>query len=273
MPELPEVETLVRELRGALEGLRIARVLIKNESILETPRPVLEKNLPGHTIQGIHRIGKYIQIELSGDRVLWVHLGMTGRLFFKALEARVLPHTHFVLSFENFPQQLIYSDIRRFGRIALTSCEKEARPKGVGRLGPEPGDWTPEDFASELKARRARIKSLLLNQNLIAGLGNIYADESLHRAGIHPLKRAHRISHAGLHRLHGAICEVLEEAVRWGGSSIDDYRHLDGSPGEFQKFHRVYGRKGEECPNCGGPIRKIQLSGRSASFCPQCQPS
>ena len=273
MPELPEVETLVRELRGALEGLRIQNVFVWNTAILKTPRRVLEKNLPGRSVREVNRVGKYIRVELSGDGVLWFHLGMTGQLFFEEPGVRAPAHTHFALSFENFPQQLFYRDVRRFGKIALTSGEREARPRGVSRLGPEPGDWDPEAFASELKARRARIKNLLLNQNLISGLGNIYADESLHRAGIHPLKRAHRISHEGLHRLHGAIREVLEEAVRWGGSSIDDYRHLDGSSGEFQKFHRVYGRKGEECPACGGSIRKIQLSGRSASFCPQCQPS
>jgi len=273
MPELPEVETLVRELRGALKGLRVRDVFVRNPLILGTPRPVFEKNLPGQSVREVRRIGKYIRVELAGNWVLWFHLGMTGRLFFAHPRARVPSHTHFALSFENFPRPLFYRDIRRFGMIALTSRESEARPPGVSRLGPEPGDWDPEDFTSEFKARRARIKNLLLNQNLIAGLGNIYADESLHRAGIHPLKRAHRIPRKGLHRLHGAICEVLEEAVRWGGSSIDDYRRLDGSPGEFQKFHRVYGREGAECPACSRPVRKIRLSGRSSSFCPQCQPS
>lgn len=273
MPELPEVETLVRELDKALRGRVIQGVSVGHESILKTSSLVLKKNLPGQRIIKVDRIAKYIRIELSEGALLWIHLGMTGQIFFEKPPARLLSHTHFVLSFENSDRQLFFRDTRRFGRIALSRKEKETLPCGVGRLGLEPKEWDPAAFASAFKERRGRIKNLLLNQNLIAGLGNIYADESLHRAGLHPLKRAHRLPRRRLFRLHEAICEVLEEAIRQGGSSVSDYRRLDGSRGEFQKFHRVYGRRGEKCSTCSSPIQRIQLSGRSASFCPQCQPS
>ena len=166
---------------------------------------------------------------------------------------------------------LIFRDVRRFGSIRLTPTEENAFPEGVKNLGPEPWQCDAKAFASLFKARRSPIKNLLLNQTLVSGLGNIYSDESLYRAGIRPVERAHRITRRRLERLHEALCEVLEEAIRWGGSSIDDYLHADGTRGRFQEFHRVYGRGGEPCRVCGEGIRTVKLAGRTSSFCPQCQ--
>jgi len=270
MPELPEVETLVTELACALGNQKISGLEIRNPSLLETPRSWFEKEIPGRKIVRVGRRGKFISVYLSEGLVLWFHLGMTGQLLLK----ESLPsatHVHFILSFEDSTQRLFYRDVRRFGRIVLTSDEEEAFPKAVRELGPEPWDWAPEAFVSFVKGRRARIKSLLLDQRVVAGLGNIYADESLYRAGIHPLRRAEEVPRTRLSRLHQSICEVLQEAIECGGSSIDDYLHLDGAKGQFQEFHQVYGRTGGGCVACGTPIRKIKLSGRSSSYCPRCQ--
>ena len=271
MPELPEIETLVFQLNQALGGSTISGVEIRNESVLESPREELEGRIQGKKIVQVTRRGKYIRIDLSRDLTLWFHLGMTGQLLFEIPPPSLKPHTHFILSLTDSAKRLFYRDARRFGRIALTPVDERSVPRGVQRLGPEPKEWNPEDFIARFKARRARIKNLLLNQTLVAGLGNIYADESLHRARIHPLRRAHRVGRGRLARLHEAMCEILEEAIRWGGSSIDDYFHLDGERGRFQYFHQVYGRAGEACSVCGARIRKIKLSGRTSSFCPHCQ--
>lgn len=271
MPELPEVENLVLELKQALENLEISNVEIHHEDILKTPRSWIKRNLPGKKILRIQRRGKFIRIFLSGGFSLWFHLGMTGQLLLENSAAPLKPHTHFILSLAGTNQRLTFRDPRRFGRVALTPYRDERVLKSVERLGPEPREWEREKFASEIRSRRGRIKNLLLNQRLISGLGNIYADESLHRAGIHPFRTGERIARQRLFRLHSAICEVLEEAVRRGGSTIDDYRHLDGQRGSFQAFHKVYGRFGEDCESCGTTIRKMKLSGRSSSFCPRCQ--
>lgn len=231
----------------------------------------LEDELEGKRIIRIGRAGKYLRFELSGNRILWFHLGMTGQLLLGGPSSALGSHTHFVVSFIRSEKRLFFRDVRRFGRIALTSLREDQCPKGVRSLGLEPRQWDREAFASLFKMRRARIKNLLLNQKVVAGLGNIYADESLHRAGIHPLRRPHQIPRWRLLRLHEAICEILEEAVRWGGSSIDDYVHWDGTQGRFQQFHRVYGREGKGCGTCGTAVRRLRLSGRASSFCPRCQ--
>ncbi|MBI4115318.1 MAG: bifunctional DNA-formamidopyrimidine glycosylase/DNA-(apurinic or apyrimidinic site) lyase [Candidatus Omnitrophica bacterium] len=271
MPELPEVENIVLDLKNEVVGRSVSGVKIYHSSILATPRKELEKGILGQRILQIGRRGKFIRIDLSGNLILWIHLGMTGQLLLEDSASALRPHTHFVLAFEDSGKCLRFRDPRRFGRIAFTSQDKERFPEGVRRLGPEPQEWNKEDFVSLLKRRRARIKSLLLDQRVVAGVGNIYADESLYRAGIHPLRRAERVPKRRLLRLYDAISEVLEEATQLGGSSIDDYLHLDGEKGRFQEFHQVYGRVGERCSHCGSEIRRIKLAGRSSFFCSQCQ--
>jgi len=275
MPELPEVETLALQLNQTLRGRRISKVEIRTPSLLGNPPHQFKTQLIGREVTQVKRRGKYIQMECSDRITLWFHLGMTGRLILKSSSESPATspesHIHFILFFKGSREGLFYRDVRRFGHITLSPSEKTQFPEKVQRLGPEPLDWKEEDFALFFKTRRARIKSLLLNQTLVAGLGNIYADESLHRAGIRPLRRAHGIGRDRLQRLHQAVCEVLNEAIRHGGSSIDDYLHLDGTAGKFQEFHRVYGRRGEKCGTCGSRIQSVKLSGRTASFCPRCQ--
>lgn len=271
MPELPEVETLVLQLRKAIKPCRITKVEIRNAGLLNLPARQFQKTLTSKKILQISRRGKYIRFQLSGKFTLWLHLGMTGQLFLEDPSWPLKPHTHLILSFKHFSRQLFYRDVRRFGRIFLTSDPQNQLPEGVRRLGPEPREWKSEAFISFLKKRQARIKSLLLDQKIVAGLGNIYADESLHRAGIHPLRRPYQIPRTRLGRLHTNMCEVLEEAIARGGSSTSDYLHLNSRPGSFQKFHRVYGRKGKSCLACSSLIRTVRISGRTSSFCPQCQ--
>ncbi len=271
MPELPEIETLVLQLNRSLEGRRISGVEVRNPLLLKTPQREFQEQMVGEKITQIGRRGKYIQINLSQGFALWFHLGMTGQLFLEHPSASLRSHTHFVVSFFKSKEKLFFRDVRRFGHIALTPVHEGKVPEGVRRLGPEPHQWDPEALAAAFKKRKARIKSLLLDQRLIAGLGNIYADESLYRAGIHPLKRAPRISAPRVARLRQAMCEILNEAIRWGGSSIDDYHHLDGSKGRFQNFHQVYGRAGKNCFGCGNLIRSVKISGRTSSFCSHCQ--
>ena len=271
MPELPEIQTLVTQLNRVLRGRRISQVEVRNSSLLENPQFEFEKKIVGETIEQVGRRGKYIRMDLSQNLALWFHLGMTGQLFLEPPANDLKPHTHFILSFFDSPHRLLFRDSRRFGRIALTPAGNREAPEGVRKLGREPKEWDPEKLVPVLKGRHARIKSLLLDQRLVAGLGNIYADESLHRAGVHPLRRAHNIPRVKLHRLHQAMGEVLEEAIFYGGSSIDDFIHTDGSKGRFQEFHRVYGRAGKDCLGCGTPIRAVKIAGRTSSFCPHCQ--
>lgn len=270
MPELPEIETLVLQLNRALEGRRISEIQIRNRTLLQAQPREFQEQMAGERITQIGRRGKYIRMDLSQDSALWFHLGMTGQLFLEHPPEALKPHTHFIVSFFESKEKLFFRDARRFGRIALTPHEGKV-PEGVRRLGPEPCRWDPKALARAFKKRKVRVKSLLLDQKLIAGLGNIYADESLYRAGIHPLRRARTISAPRVARLRRAMCEILEEAIRWGGSSIDDSIHLNGSKGRFQDFHQVYARAGKNCFGCGNLIRSVKISGRTGSFCPRCQ--
>lgn len=271
MPELPEVETLVSQLRENLSGRVIDSARIFRTDVLKIDRRSLETKLPGKKIQQVSRRGKFIALDCGPDLVLWFHLGMTGQLFWQASDAIKDPHLHMALGFQGKAKHLFFRDIRRFGKIFLTSNHPETFPAGVRRLGPEPLEILQNDFVGVYKSRKGRIKSLLLNQHLVAGIGNIYADESLFRAQIDPRKRPFRLSREVLTRLHGAVCETLQEAIAEGGSSINDYFHINGNSGRFQNSHRVYGREGKPCQSCGDVIRRISLAGRSSFFCPQCQ--
>ncbi|HET9783867.1 MAG TPA: bifunctional DNA-formamidopyrimidine glycosylase/DNA-(apurinic or apyrimidinic site) lyase [Terriglobales bacterium] len=272
MPELPEVETVARGLRAALPGRKLLEADLRRASIFRGDAGLLTR-LAGAEVGAIRRGGKYLVIELSQRRRGWqllFHLGMTGQLLIQPPGAPELAHTHAVLTFSG-GRTLHFRDPRRFGRMALA-----AAPAGGGfapelgvASGAEPLEIAAAGFADLLQRRNAPIKSALLNQKLLRGLGNIYADESLFRAGIHP--RARHVSRARLERLHGEVRAVLEEAIRAGGSSISDYVASDGAPGWFHLRHRVYGRTGEPCLACGAPIRRVVLAGRSAHFCAHCQ--
>jgi formamidopyrimidine-DNA glycosylase len=275
MPELPEVETVVRGLQAVLPGRRILEVRLGKTDFIENPA-ALELNLPGTRISAVKRYGKFLLFELesasTGEPVrelaLLIHLGMTGQLVTGPPEARVAPHTHVFFALDD-GKELRYTDIRRFGSMQL--LVGGAREKALGSLGLDPLEMTEEQFAAAMYARRARVKALLLDQHVLRGIGNIYADESLWRARIHPTRIGATLKRDEIHRLYRAMRDVLNEAIRLRGSSVSDYVDSEGQRGEFQLRHRVYQRQGKKCFRCGAKIRRAIVAGRSSHFCPKCQ--
>lgn len=271
MPELPEVGNLILQLRPRVQSQKIKSVWLSANASLVGSRNEVLKALPGQTIAGLERRGKYIGMRLSGGRILWIHLGMTGQLFFSETVPQDDPHLHLTVAFQGLRESFFLRDVRRFGKLSLSSGEHDILLPGLKQLGPDPLEIDEDEFIRSLKNRRSAIKGLLLNQKLVSGIGNIYADESLFRAGVHPGRKPVRITKARLARLHASIQETLKEAIDCGGSSIDDYRHVDGCQGSFQEKHQVYGREGQECFSCRTQIRMVRIAGRSSSFCPACQ--
>jgi len=259
MPELPEVETIVRGLAPRLAGRRILAAEFRCARIVHgAPEKIV-----GKKIQSVRRHGKFIVIEFSDSSAsLGIHLGMTGKLL---LNGELGPHSHAIITLDR--GTLVYDDPRQFGRIEL-SDEFAAR---IAKLGPDPLAIDSKSFVSLLRARKALVKPLLLNQNFLRGMGNIYTDEALHRAGIHPRALASRLNRERAARLYDAIQEVLIESIEKGGSSVSDYVDSDGRRGDFQTRHRVYGKEGDPCPVCKTPIRRILVGQRGTHFCPKCQ--
>jgi formamidopyrimidine-DNA glycosylase len=262
VPELPEVETVVRSM-APLVGRRIVSAEFRCRRVLRGGDPrAMAARIQGRGVAGVRRYGKFILVSLEGGGYLVIHLGMTGRLLLGGPAGK---HTHAVLTLDR--GVLLYDDSRQFGCIQFS----EEFPERVAKLGPEPLEVPFEDFAAALKRRKTRIKALLLNQSFLRGLGNIYADEALFRAGIHPLVVAARLRRDRARRLYEAIIAVLTEAIAAGGSSISDYVDAQGRRGFFQFSHRVYQRTGEPCLVCGTSIRRVLVAQRSSHFCPQCQ--
>jgi formamidopyrimidine-DNA glycosylase len=261
VPELPEVETVVRSLSGILPGRRILSAEFRSRFVTPGDRTVLAARLVNQTIRAIRRHGKFIVLELDAG-VLVVHLGMTGKLLFDAAHG---PHAYGILHLDR--GVLIYDDPRQFGRIEWAP----GLPARVSRLGPDPLLVSFADFWRELKRRRSALKPLLLNQRFLRGLGNIYADEALHRARIHPKAAAFRLSRERALRLYESIIDTLRLAIEHRGSSISDYVDAAGERGSFQLLHRVYGKAGQPCPECGTPIRRILVAQRGTHYCPRCQ--
>ena len=260
MPELPEVETVVRTVRPHLLGKRIVAAEFTSPHVTPGNRSALAKRLIGRSIQSVTRRGKFIQIALD-QGFLTIHLGMTGKLL---ISGSIQQHTYAVFTLDD--GVLLYHDPRQFGTIEWSPA---VHPR-VARLGPEPLEITLEEFRTRLK-RKTRMKSLLLNQTFLAGVGNIYADESLFAAGIHPLASAEKLTKVRAEKLYAAIRGILAHSIELGGSSISDYVDAEGQKGWFQVEHRVYGREGEPCAQCGGPIRKSLVAQRGTHFCPVCQ--
>jgi formamidopyrimidine-DNA glycosylase len=275
MPELPEVETVVQGLRRRALGHRISAVEVRHPgAIIGSPKE-FASTLAGRKLATILRKGKVIAIELaavdgSPSRYLLVRLGMTGQLTVTPHEAPIEPHTHVFLALDEGREELRFRDVRRFGR--LHACTRPEMEKVLGALGPDAQRLTEPQFLATMHGRKGAIKSWLMNQNLMAGLGNIYADEALFEARLHPLAQPGRVSPEKAHRLYMAIRKVLERAVKLGGTTFSDYLDLEGRPGEFLKKLRVYQHTGEPCQRCGHSIRRIVIAGRSSHFCPQCQP-
>ena len=271
MPELPEVETVVRGLQVALPGKRIEAVRFNKTDFVHDPKRIAER-LPGLRVSSVRRHGKFIVFELEDGAtdaaVLLVHLGMTGQLVIVPASAPIAPHTHMFFPLDD-GRELRYTDIRRFGRVRLLA--EDTNGSLLGKLGLDALDTTEKEFAAQLRGRQARIKALLLDQRVLRGLGNIYTDESLWRARIHPARLATTLKKNELHDLYRAVQQVLKEAIRLKGSSVSDYVDSEGNRGEFQIRHRVYQRKGEKCFRCGTLIQRIAVAGRSSHFCPHCQ--
>jgi formamidopyrimidine-DNA glycosylase len=281
MPELPEVETVVRGLRLSLPGRSVVEVRFGKTDFVDNPSEIAER-LPGMRISDVTRMGKFICIELQVSAAsselavplttffFIIHLGMTGRLTVLPSGESVAAHTHgfFVL---DDGRELRYTDIRRFGRMLLVP--ESGLAEFTGQLGKEPLEIGAEEFCQYFGSRRARIKALLLDQKVLRGIGNIYADESLFRARLHPARLSENLTKRQLLALHQKVRQVLEEAILSRGSSISNYVDSEGNRGEFQLRHRVYQRDGKPCFRCRAIIRRVIVAGRSSHFCPRCQPA
>jgi formamidopyrimidine-DNA glycosylase len=289
MPELPEVETIANGVNERVRGARIASVWTSGKpQTFKSPEAEIEEVLTGATIEGVRRVGKTIVVTLTGgsggDRnadssaalrndnekngsrgtaEFLVHLGMTGRLLVAEGDVPLPAHTHAVLSLED-GREVRFVDPRRFGRLSVVR-DAYAGP------GLEPLTVGVEEFAALFKGRKLAIKAALLNQSLLHGVGNIYADESLFRAGIRPTRQAGRLTRVELAKLREALQAVLKRAIKLGGSSVSDYVDAEGMQGYFQIEHKVYGRGGEACKVCGAAIKKIVVGGRGTHFCAKCQ--
>ena len=262
MPELPEVETVTRSI-APLVGRRIVTAEFRCLRVLRGGDPdEMAARLAGRRIQGVKRYGKFILMSIGGGGYLTIHLGMTGKLLLGGPPGK---HTHAILTLDR--GVLLYDDSRQFGRLQYS----EDFPARIVKLGPEPLEIAFEQFAANLKRRKVRIKALLLNQDFLRGIGNIYADEALFRAGIHPEALASRLRGERVRRLYDSIVAVLTEAIEAGGSSISDYVDAEGRKGFFQFSHRVYQHTGEPCVTCGAKIRRVLVAQRSSHFCPKCQ--
>jgi formamidopyrimidine-DNA glycosylase len=261
VPELPEVETVVRSLQN-LTGRTILNAEFRKPRVLLGDAERSAALLRLRSIAAIERWGKFIVFRLAPGGFLVVHLGMTGKLL---LDAPLTKHSHAIFTLDRGLLQ--YEDFRQFGRVECS----ETLPDRLAKLGPDALEVERETFVKLVRRRKTRIKALLLNQALVRGLGNIYVDESLFRAGIHPLAAGSRLKRARLEKLYDAIREVLLEAIANKGSSISDYVDAEGIRGSFQDQHRVYQRTGEPCVVCGTPIRRILVAQRGTHFCPNCQ--
>jgi len=286
VPELPEVETIARGLHRRVSGDAIESVWLGSKpQTMKSPPAEIAATLERTRITQVRRMGKHIVFDLErngtvrkgptakqkkgaaalGSRSQWiVHLGMTGRMVVCDPDAELVKHTHAVVKLAS-GKELRFVDPRRFGRLSV-AAQADFEAGGV-----EPLEVDRENFAALFRGRKTPIKSALLNQKLLRGVGNIYADESLFRAGLRPRRRASTISSAQLQKLHAAVQKVLREAIKAGGSSVSDYVDADGEEGFFQLRHRVYGREGEPCLVCKTAIKRTVIVGRSSHYCPKCQ--
>lgn len=275
MPELPEVETIAHGLRKRAQGRRVTTVEIAQPAVIVGLPEEFVLRVEGRVIKEVQRKGKVLAIELGapdGARPLYllVRLGMTGQFMVVRRQAPLEPHTHVRLALGEGQEELRFRDVRRFGR--LRCCTGEELEAALGELGPDAQQINEEQFLAALGGRRGALKSWLMNQRLLAGLGNIYADEALFLARIHPLAQPGRISREKTRALYKSVQRVLERAVALQGTSFRDYIDIEGRPGSFWPRLRVYQRTGEPCRRCKAKIRRIVIAGRSSHFCPRCQP-
>ncbi len=294
MPELPEVETVMRGLQPHMTGRRIVSVHISGKRLRHPWPERFAARLESVRVERLRRRAKYMLWDLDTGETVLCHLGMSGRFtvwpgtrdapealgpfyFHGAAKREPGPHDHLVLVLED-QTRVIYTDPRRFGFFEMMAWEEVDHHPALARLGPEPlgPDFTPACLARALRGRRGPVKTALLDQTVVAGLGNIYVCEALFRAGISPRRQAGSLARSGrpgmrLEKLVAAVREVLLEAIAAGGSTLRDHARVDGKAGGFQQHFSVYGREGEPCEVCGRPVRRIMQGGRSTFFCPSCQ--
>lgn len=268
MPELPEVQNVVDSLRPLIARRIIQSVVLRRTDISSPPDANWAGLLTGRRFRAVRRRGKRIYFDLDDGNRFFVHLGMTGRLRFLPFDAAEECHTHLIFTLSGRPKATLrFIDPRRFGGFFWEG----ATPRSDDALGPEPLEITWQDLARRLKSTARPVKSALLDQRLLAGLGNIYADEALHIARIRPTRCSKRLQSPEVERLAQAIRDVLNRAINAGGSTLRDYVNATGAEGSFQNLHMVYGREKMPCLTCATPIRRIVLAGRSTHFCPVCQ--
>jgi len=291
MPELPEVETVARGLQGSIVGRRILSVTLRKTDFIDDP-VAIERELPGRQIARVERFGKFMLLRLASKKdaldavaedrpaasgvtrpgaiaeALLVHLGMTGNLAPHFAEQPLAKHTHVTFVLDD-GRELRYTDPRRFGRMAYLAGETLAAE--LLRFGAEPLLVSAEEFARRVRSSRARIKALLLDQRVLRGVGNIYADESLWSARIHPARSGVSLRPVEVETLLRGLQKILRKAIQMRGSSISDFVDADGVEGDYQQHHKAYGREGEKCFRCGARIKRILVAGRSSHFCPVCQ--
>jgi formamidopyrimidine-DNA glycosylase len=272
VPELPEVETVVRELQPQLLGQRIAAITVSQKRLRRHWSADWQPLLIGRRIRAVRRRGKWIILDLTGDLHLVLHLGMTGQLTVKPARSQVEPHTHVTVNLAEGRRQLRFRDVRRFGStILFRNWTELGRFFEEARLGPEPFDLDAKYWHNRLATTGRCLKAVLLDQRVVAGVGNIYADEALFQARIHPGQLGQNTSSTEATKLRRALVQVLNRAINQRGSSIRDYVGGSGRKGDYQREFRVYSRAGKPCPRCRVPIARIRLAGRSTHFCPQCQ--
>ncbi|HXS13747.1 MAG TPA: bifunctional DNA-formamidopyrimidine glycosylase/DNA-(apurinic or apyrimidinic site) lyase [Acidobacteriaceae bacterium] len=274
MPELPEVETVANGVNARVRGQRIVDVWTSGKpQTFKSPEEEIAEALTRATIERVRRVGKSIVFDLTRAKKpapqFLVHLGMTGRLLVSQPDVPLPAHTHAVLTLAD-KREIRFVDPRRFGRLSVVPLGAK---DGQGYAGPgkEPTTISADEFAQLFRGRKLAIKAALLNQSILHGVGNIYADESLFRAGIRPRRAAGRLTREELKRLHTALQQVLAKAIQLGGSSVSDYVDADGARGFFQLEHKVYGRAGEKCTVCKTPLKKLTVGGRTTVYCPRCQ--
>jgi formamidopyrimidine-DNA glycosylase len=271
LPELPEVEVIARHLKSKLSGLTICSFRIVYPAILKKTNMAMLLPIKGQEVCDVRRRGKCIWMKTDGGMSVIFHLKMTGQFLFCLPREPWDKHTHFGLAFLESSFELRFRDVRKFGWILCTKARNESEVEAFDQLGPEPLEIERDQFVELFRGRKARMKSLLLDQTFLAGIGNIYADEILFRAKVHPACSAAFLNEEDLFRVWDAMNHILRSAIAHRGSSIRDFVDADGREGSYQDQHRVYGRQGLSCPECSHPISRLRIGGRSSYVCSLCQ--
>ncbi|MDF7683076.1 bifunctional DNA-formamidopyrimidine glycosylase/DNA-(apurinic or apyrimidinic site) lyase [Lactobacillus sp. ESL0679] len=272
MPEMPEVETVRRTLLPLIKGKTIKQVTLWYPKIIASDPDEFAKQVAGRQVLTIDRYAKYLLIRLSGDLTIVSHLRMEGKYRLTMVAAAKDKHDHVQFAFTD-DTALRYNDVRKFGRMQLVATGTEQVVTGISKLGFEPNSaaFTTEFLAAGLSRKKKNIKSTLLDQTIVAGLGNIYVDEVLWETKIHPLSSANKIPKKKVAELHDNINKLIALAITRHGTTVHTYLDANGETGGFQKMLRVYGHQGEPCARCGSPLEKIKVNGRGTTFCPKCQ--